>query len=220
MGQRANAGHKIRVLIIEDHKVVAEAMSALLNVTDGMEVVDRVYDTGQIVDKINQHKPDIVICDLEMPGGDPLDSAAEAIRENPGTRLMILTAYPTDAHITRACKIGVHAFMTKHEPADTIIDAIHAVMTGHVIYSDEIRDRMVQSDNGVIRECKVLMLSPRELAIVRLVAQGMTTPQIAEKVFRSPKTVDNQISSAMSKTKSANRVELSRWAIREGLVQA
>ncbi len=79
---------------------------------------------------------------------------------------------------------------------------------------------MLVDEQDSIRESKILMLSPRELTIVRLVAQGMTTAQIAESVFRSPKTVDNQISSAFAKTGCNNRVELSRWAIREGLVQA
>ncbi len=79
---------------------------------------------------------------------------------------------------------------------------------------------MFVSERSTIRETKILRLSPREITIVGLVAQGPTIGQIAEKVFRSPKTVDNQISSAFSKTECSNRVELSLWAIREGLVQA
>jgi len=209
----------IRVLLIDDHKVVAESIGTLLETSDGIEVVGRVFSPDKIISSITGIKPDIVICDLEMPGGDPLDLAAEALRDLPDTKLMVLTAYPTDAHIARAAKAGVRAFLTKHEPAETIVDAIHAVMSGHIIFSDDVRQRIADGTEGFI-ESKVLKLSPRELTIVRLVAQGMTTPQIAEKVFRSPKTVDNQISSAMGKTGSANRVELSRWAIREGLVQA
>lgn len=214
--ERGNA----RVLIIDDHRIVADAISTLLGINEGVEVVGRVYSTEGIGEAIRELTPDVVLCDLEMPDGDPLDSAAEALRDHPDIHLMILTAYPTDAHIARADSLGARAILTKHEPAETIIDAIRAVMSGHVVYSDEIRSRLVTPSNGTIRELKILTLSPRELTIVRLVAQGMTTPQIAEKVFRSPKTVDNQIASAMSKTNSANRVELSRWAIREGLVQA
>ncbi len=209
-----------RVLIIDDHKIVADAIATLLGITGGMEVVGRVYEADHIAEEIRGRRPDVVLCDLEMPDADPLEAASEAIRDLPGAKLMVLTAYPTDVHIARAARLGARAILTKHEPAETIVDAIQAVVTGHIVYSDEVRARLTTDGAGAQVEPKVLTLSPRELTIVRLVAQGMTTPQIAEKVFRSPKTVDNQIASAMSKTNSANRVELSRWAIREGLVQA
>ena len=210
----------LRVLVVDDHKIVAEAICTLLDVSGDMVVVGRVYESGGIVDAVREMRPDIVVCDLEMPGGDPLDACRSALAEFPGLKIVVLTAYPTDAHIARAVALPVSGFITKHEPAETVVDGIRAVATGHEVYSDEVRERMLHGEQDSIRESKILMLSPRELTIVRLVAQGMTTAQIAESVFRSPKTVDNQISSAFSKTGCNNRVELSRWAIREGLVQA
>lgn len=218
--ETASPARQINVLIVDDHRVVADAICTLLEVTDEMRVVDRVYDPNAIVDKMRALQPDVVICDLEMPGGDPLEAAAEGLKFSPNTTLMVLTAFPTDAHIVRATTLGVRGFLTKHEPAETVVDGVRAIMSGHAIYSDEVRERITGLHQGSITEPKILVLSPRELTIVRLVAQGMTTPQIAEMVYRSPKTVDNQISSAMGKTGCANRVELSRWAIREGLIQA
>jgi DNA-binding NarL/FixJ family response regulator len=207
------------VLIVDDHKIVADAIAALLEITDGFQVVGQVNTPAEVLEVVERQQPQVIVTDLEMPGGDPLEKIAQVMREHPKMRVLVLTAYPTDAHIARALKLGVHGFMTKHEPAETVVDGIRAIMAGHAIYSDEVHSRLVSSEQREIKP-EVLQLSPRELTVVRMVAQGMTTPQIAESLFRSPKTVDNQIASAMAKTSSANRVELSRWAIREGLVQA
>ncbi len=213
-------GSPIRILVVDDHKIVADAICTLLEVTSDIEVLGRVYESSQIRQAIIEHRPDIVLCDLEMPGEDPLEACIEGIADSTKTKIVILTAFPTDAHIARAVGVHVAGFMTKHEPAETVVDGIRAIAAGHEVYSDEVRDRMMSDEQNTIRESKILALSPRELTIVRLVAQGLTTGQIAETVFRSPKTVDNQISSAFVKTGCSNRVELSRWAIREGLVQA
>lgn len=214
------AGTPIRVLLIDDHKIVAEALSALLIESGDFRVVGIVNDPADIVKSIAEHKPDVVICDLEMPGGDPLDRALEGISLSNDSKLLVLTAYPTDAHISRAVQMGVCGFLSKHEPAEAVVDGIRAVHSGYAIYSDEVRDRIVTRKSDSQTELKVLTLTPRELSVVRLVAMGMTTSQIAESIHRSPKTIDNQISSALSKTQSSNRVELSRWAIREGLIEA
>lgn len=215
----SNASQPIRVLVIDDHRVVAEALVTLLNASDRIDVVDTVSESSQIVDSIIKFQPHVVVCDLEMPGSDPLERAAVGVSQSPDTKILVLTAYPTDAHIARAIDMGVRGFLTKHEPAEAVVDGIYAIAAGHSIYSDEVKARMVMPE-GTHTEIKLLSLTPRELSVVRLVAQGMTTAQIADQISRSPKTIDNQISSALAKTNSANRVELSRWAIREGLVKA
>jgi DNA-binding NarL/FixJ family response regulator len=210
----------IRVVHIDDHLIVTDALTALLEDAGDISVVAQVNHPSSIVDEIAKHKPDIAICDLEMPGGDPLDRLAQGMSLSPKTRVMVLTAYPTDFHINRAIQIGVHGFLTKNEPLEALVDGVRAIAAGHTIYSTEVRERMSDSRGSSISEPKLLALTPRELSVVRLVALGMTTAQIADSIHRSPKTIDNQISSALAKTNSANRVELSRWAIREGLVRA
>ncbi len=211
---------RIRVVLIDDHQIVSEALGAVLDSTGDIEVVARVSHPDNIVSEIVEHEPDVAICDMEMPGGDPLDRISEALPQLPNTRVIVLTAFPTDMHITRSVQIGLNGFLTKNEPIEAVVDGIRAVHAGHVIYSDEVRERMAPDNHGATHsELKVLTLTPRELSVVRLVALGMTTTQIAESIHRSPKTIDNQISSALTKTRSSNRVELSRWAIREGLVR-
>ena len=212
----AENDQQISVLIVDDHRVVVDAMCNMLGTCDQIEVVDCVYTVDRIAESMRENHPDVVICDLEMPQGDALGAVVDSMVDAPNTRVLVLTAFPTDAHIMRAIEHGVHGFMTKHEPVEAIIDGIHAVHAGYAIYSDEVRSRMVdESEHGL----KVLELTPRELSVVRLVAQGMTTAQIAESIYRSRKTIDNQIASAMLKTGSRNRVELSRWAFREGLAR-
>lgn len=210
----------IRVVHIDDHQIVTDALAALLEDAGDISVVAQVSHPGSIVEEIAKHKPDVVLCDLEMPGGDPLERISEAMTIVPNIRAMVLTAYPTDVHINRSIQIGVSGFLTKNEPLEALVDGVRAIAAGHSIFSSEIRERMGEGRGASLSEPKLLALTPRELSVVRLVALGMTTSQIADSIHRSPKTIDNQISSALSKTKSSNRVELSRWAIREGLVRA
>lgn len=220
MSESGNEHPQVGVLIIDDHRVVAQALSSLISAHEPGMRVEVTSDLSGVPQLVETHRPQIIVCDLEMPGGDPLDTMSEILASHEGVKLLILTAFPTDAHIARAMKLKVDGFMTKHEPAETVLDGIRAILAGHAIYSDEVRDRMTEIRDGSGHGHKVLKLSPRELTVVRLVAQGLTTSQIAEPVHRSPKTIDNQIGSALSKTQSANRVELSRWAIREGLISA
>jgi DNA-binding NarL/FixJ family response regulator len=228
--------HKnIRIVIMDDHKVVADALSLLLEVSPDIHVVARLYDPSTIAQVVAEHKPDLVICDLEMPNADPLESLDAALDTVPGarasTRVLILTAYPTDAHVKRAARMGVAGMLTKHEPAEAVVEGVRAVASGHAIYSDEVRARFVEASKeklqagahlheGGTPELKLIELSPRELHITRLVAQGMTTNEIAAAVYRSPKTIESQIYVALQKTGSRNRVELTRWAIREGIARA
>ena len=210
----------ITILLVDDHKVLADAIKAVLDTSGDIEVVGRVNSPTEVTHTIASLKPDIVLCDLEMPGGDPLEQASLGVEQSPSTKILILTAYPSDAHINRAIRIGVAGMLTKNEPVEAVVDGIRAVHSGHQIFSNDVRERLSLVKDASHAELKVLALTPRELSVVRLVAQGMTTVQIAEVIHRSPKTIDNQISSALAKTKSANRVELSRWAIREGLIKA
>ena len=210
----------IKVLLVDDHKVLADAIKAVLDTSGDIQVIGRINTPNEVTHAITSLQPDVILCDLEMPGGDPLEQAALGIAQSVSTKILILTAYPTDAHINRAMRIGVAGMLTKNEPVEAVVDGIRAVNSGHQIFSTDVRERMELVRDASRTELKVLSLTPRELSVVRMVAQGMTTMQIADAIHRSPKTIDNQISSALAKTKSANRVELSRWAIREGLIKA
>lgn len=218
-GEAGTARSSVRVLIVDDHRVVADALSALIEVTGGIEVSRVVYDASELAEAMRLEQPDVVLSDLEMPGDDPLTNLSDGLAASPDTKVVILTAYPTDANIRRAIALDVAGFLTKHEPAEAILEGLRAVAAGHEVFSDAVRSRFMQSKSPAGRASRVIELSPRELHVVRLVAGGMTTAEIAESVYRSPKTVEKQIGSAMEKTSSGNRVELTRWAIREGLVQ-
>jgi len=135
----------IKIVVVDDHKVVADAIHALLESTPGFSVAARVYDPTKIGIALAAHTPDIVLCDLEMPGGDPLQSAADGVASSsPKTRIVVLTAFPTGAHLQRAIDCGVSGFLTKHESAETVVDGLRAVAAGHAIFSDEVRDRFIE----------------------------------------------------------------------------
>jgi DNA-binding NarL/FixJ family response regulator len=221
--QRTTGEHNresIRVLLIVEKQVLLDAMKVVLENAIGIEVVGTTGNPNEFTHSIIDLKPDVVICDLVMQGGDPIALAEIGIARSPKTQILILTSDPTDLQLGYALRAGVAGILTMNETIQNVEQGIRSVFDGQRVYSEEVRTRF--KDVAVTSQAQIKMrsLTPREINVVRLVAQGMTTVQIADIIHRSPKTIDNQISSALAKTESANRVELSRWAIREGLINA
>ena len=205
---------RVTIGLVDDHRVVLAALEALLEIEPGFEVVFRCSHAAGLIDLVREHRPDVVICDLEMPGPDPLERAAESIGHSPDTRILVLTAHPTDAHVKRAVELGVQGFMSKSSEPEELLDAIRRVAAGERVIApalDELVARMTQAAAGTAT------LSRREVEVVRLAAQGMTANEIAASLHRAPKTIENHLQSAMGKLGMRNRVDLVRWAFREGL---
>ncbi|MFI4870169.1 MAG: response regulator [Phycisphaerales bacterium JB061] len=205
----------IRCAILDDHRVVRDGLTLLLNSEAGIEVVGSCASRDALVEIVRDYEPDILITDLDVPGCDAFDASEDARCEQPELKVIALTAYPTDNNISRAVSCGFAGFLTKSEPAEFIIEAIKNVMKGEHVYSDAVRSRML----GSIAEPKASILTPRELAVIALAAQGCTTKVIGEKLGRSPKTIESHLTNAMRKLDVRSRVDLVRWAIREGVVQ-
>ena len=177
----------IRILVVDDHKIVADAISTLLDTSDDLTVVDRVYSADRVPKAIETHQPDIVLCDLEMPLGDPLEACHEALSVSPSTKIVVLTAFPTDAHVLRAISLHVSGFITKHEPAETVVDGIRAIAAGHEVYSDEVRERMISSEKNKIRETKILRLSPERSPLSALLLKGSQLVRSRRSSFDLPR---------------------------------
>ncbi|QOI99346.1 MAG: response regulator transcription factor [Phycisphaeraceae bacterium] len=212
----------VTVLLADDHSLVRGSLASWLR-NSGISVVSEVGNADAAVTEAIRLKPDVVVLDIDMPGLQCFD-AARAIRARcPGTRVLFLSAFFNDRFIEDALRVEASGYITKGEPPQAVVQAIHAVMSGGVYFSPEVQSRLVIDGGGVrlehARATRSSTLTTREVEVLRYVARGMAKKEIAATMHLSVKTIDNHCTSLMNKLDIHDRVELARFAIREGLAE-
>lgn len=188
----------IRIVIAEDQKMLLGALSALLDLEDDMSVVGSADNGEDAVKLVKNHKPDICIMDIEMPKKTGLDAAEEIKNLDLGCKVVILTTFARSGYFQRAVKAGVKGYMLKDSPSDELADAIRSVMAGRKIYAPELVDDFYSPQNP---------LTERENEVLRLMAEGKSTKEMAESLYLTNGTVRNYISSILEKLEVGNRIE-------------
>jgi DNA-binding NarL/FixJ family response regulator len=209
----------IRCAILDDHHVVREALGLLLDAEPDLEVVGTCDTESDLLELVRLHRPDLVLLDLDLPRCDPFEAGAAARKLHPPLRLVALTAFPTDANIARALKRRFDGFLTKSESSEVVLDAIRQIAEGDSVFSEAVLERCNPASFSGLGEPKMPTLTARELAVVKLAAQGLSSREIAAELSRSHRTIENQLNSAMKRAGVNTRVDMVRWAIREGIVQ-
>lgn len=222
--EEPGAGQAIRLLVVDDHGLVRDSLSSTLDREPGLKVVAVSEDADDAITKVLEHRPDLVLMDIDMPGISCFD-AIQIIRSRaPETKFILVTAYEHDEHIEQALKVKANGFVTKGEGVPALVEAIRNVAAGRVHFSPEVTSRLVIRDNDEIRletppKSRLSMLSPRERELLRILAKGLSLKDAAGILGISYKTADKQKASLMAKLDIHDRVELARYAIREGLVE-
>jgi DNA-binding NarL/FixJ family response regulator len=215
-------GNPIRVLLADDHGMVRGSLGAIINETPGMKLVGEATNADEAVVACLRDPPDVAILDVDMPGA-PFDAARTIIARCPGTSPLFLSAHAHDRYIEAALKSGARAYVCKTDSPETLLHAIRHAAAGRWFFSAAIRDRIVVEEEGVrLREGeggKLSKLTTREIEVLRFVAHGLSKKEIAEKLHLSVKTVENHATNLMNRLEIHDRVELTRMAIREGLVE-
>lgn len=217
----------ISVVCVDDHAFLLEGLKSRLAAEADIEVSETLEDASQLLLAAARHAPCIVLLDIEMPGFDAFDLTESISRHAEGVQVVLLTAYVRDTYIDAAVNAGAWGYLSKRDTPSEIVDAIRRVAAGEAVFSREVIERCghdpSQSRNGredgPRRTSRLAMLTPRETQILRMIGQGMPRNEIARSIHRSPKTVDAHRASIMDKLGLHDRVELARFAIREGLVE-
>jgi DNA-binding NarL/FixJ family response regulator len=213
----------ITILIVDDHALVRMALGDRLEQAPGLTVVGLAEDAGIAIRLAAQHQPDIILMDIDMPGVVCFDAAMEIRVRSPETHIIFLSAFFNDRYIESALAVEAAGYITKSEPPRTVITAIRAVMAGGVYFSPEVRSRIVVDADGAKLSSeprsRASTLTPREVEVLRYVARGLSRKEIAATLDLSLKTVECHCSNLMTKLRIHDRVELARFAIREGLVE-
>ncbi|HYN93820.1 MAG TPA: response regulator transcription factor [Pilimelia sp.] len=198
----------IKVLLAEDMHMLRGALVALLNLEPDIEVVAEVSSGDQVLPAGLEHRPDVAVIDIDLPGRDGLTAAAEIYAELPTCRVLVLTSLSRPGTVRRALDARVHGFMLKDAPAEKLASAVRQVASGRRVIDSEIA--LTAWDN---EGCP---LAPREIEILRLAAAGHNVADIAAELFLSAGTVRNYLTSAVTKLNGRNRVDAIRIAQEAG----
>ena len=212
-----------RILLADDHAVVRRGLRHVLDAEPDLQVVAEVGDGAEAVERALRDDIDLAILDVTMPRLTGLQAAAELSRRRPELRVLILSMHENERYFFEALRAGASGYVLKSVIDRDLIEACRATMRGEpFIYPDAVKalirewlKRGGQNGDEVPRE----LLSPRELEVVKLIAEGHTSKEIAQVLVISEKTVERHRANVLDKLGMRNRVELTRYAIRRGLIE-
>lgn len=215
---------QFKVLLVDDHAMVKDALAERLRSEEMFEVVGTAENAEVAIEKALVSKPDIIVMDIDMPGLIAFDAAKTIQSLLPKIRIMFLSAFTHDRYIEQALRVRARAYVTKGEPLSHVMDALKQVAEGGTYFSKQVRERLVVGGSSVSLKSehttKTSKLSDRELQVLRYVATGMSKKEIANTMHLSVKTIENHCTNMMTKLDIHDRVELARYAIREGVAEA
>ena len=198
----------IRLLLPEDVALLAEAFEVLLSTDPEIEVIGRVSRGDEVRPAASELNPDIILMDIDMPGMTGIEATADLRRAGVSTPVLLLTALPGSGHVHDALAAGANGYLLKSTDALHLLDGIKAVVAKHTVIDPALAAEALRAGPNPLRD--------RELDVLRLVDQGLSTKQIGERLFLSPGTVRNYLSSAITKLGSNSRLEAIRTARQNG----
>jgi DNA-binding NarL/FixJ family response regulator len=205
---------RIRVLLADDHPVVREGLNGMLSADPGTEVVGEAASGAEAVALARTCRPDVVLMDLRMPGGDGVAAIRRITAELPATKVMVLTTYDTDADILRAVEAGASGYLLKDTPRAVLADAIRATARGETVLAPQVARRLVSRVRQPPRES----LTPRETTVLALAARGLTNAEIGRELFISEATVKTHLLRTFTKLGVSGRTAAVTRAIETGLL--
>ncbi len=228
----------VRVLCVDDHVVLVEGLKAQFGIDGQLRCVASLESAEFAIDAVAEHRPDVVVFDIEMPGPDVFEIADRLHHLHPDVRFVFLSAHIRDGFLASAYRVGASGYFAKGDDLEEIVDGLKRVARcaeGTFVMGSKVRARCQQPK---ARGSRLAMpaqrgaaatgapatlldsLTQRELEVLRLIGKGMSRGEIGEELARSPKTVDGHQERILKKLRMETRAELMRFAIREGLAQA
>lgn len=210
----------IRILISDDHAVVREGLRALIEAEDDMELIGEAIDGLQAVEKTKALKPDVILMDLVMPRMEGAEAIQQIRDYDPKARILILSSFTEDKKVIAAVKAGAMGFVLKDSGPQDLLQAIRDVFNGESPF-DPVISRTLLQEFQKPEEVSTIKnnLTDREIEIIKLLAQGLTTTKIAEQLIISERTVGTHIGNILTKLNLENRIQAVLLAIQEGVVE-
>ncbi len=210
----------MRILVADDHGIVRSGIRMLIDRQDGMRVVAEAEDGVAAVEMTLSERPDVAVLDVSMPRMTGLQAAREIKAQSPRTVVLLLSMHDDERYSFEALKAGAAGFVLKRAADTDLIDAIRAAMRGEAFVSPANQSEVLREWAAGGLDQPHEELTPRELEVVKLIAEAHTNRQIADVLHVSEKTVESHRANLLQKLGMRDRVELVRYAIRRGLVEA
>ncbi|HEX9431718.1 MAG TPA: response regulator transcription factor [Burkholderiales bacterium] len=208
----------IRILIADDHGVVAEGLKHLIEAQQDMQVVATVGDGREAVRVAKETQPDVVLMDLSMPELNGADATRAVLEHDPKCRVIVLSMYAEREYVRRALKAGAAGYVVKRSAAKEVVDAIRAVHAGQRYLSPRVADVVIDDYAGDGKGDLLEKLSTREREVLQLLAEGRTGAEIATRLALSQKTVETYRARLVEKLGIRDVAGLVKFAIQRGLV--
>ena len=212
-----------RVLIVDDHPLVRDGLRLLIDGQSDMEVVGEAVDGPTALDTTDRVLPDVIIMDVEMPGGSGIDVLGDVLAAHPNIKVLMLSAFPDPGYVTKSVRAGASGYLIKGDAPSEIVKAIRAAVNGHTFMCPEATSVLVSALKDSLAGQKPRqrpLMSGREREVLILVAEGLRTKEIAARLNIGVKSVDTYRARLMKKLECGSTAELVRYAIREGLTSA
>jgi len=209
----------IRVMIVDDHPVVREGLSAMLDRHEGMKVVAEAADGAAAIQKAAESNPDVILMDLRMPVMDGVEAMRRISERKPSVRFIVLTTYDNDEYIFKGIEAGARAYLLKDSPREELFRAIRAVHRGESLIQPSVASKVLDRFATLSRQAQAPeLLSERELGVLRLMATGAANKVIAAELCISESTVKTHIQSIFQKLGVNDRTEAVTHALQRGII--
>jgi len=213
-------GDPISIIIVDDHEVVRNGIRSYLETLPTFHVVGEAASGQEAIALVSEHIPDIVLKNLIMPGMDGIETTRQIKKISPRTQVVVLTSYHEDVHIFPALKAGATAYILKDMKMEKLVEALHRAIQGEVTLHPRVASRVLLNLRGDDNEDPRLFtdLTERELDVLKLIANGLSNNQIAEKLIISENTVKGHVSNILSKLHLMDRTQVAVYAWQKGIV--
>jgi len=211
----------VRILLADDHSLVRASLRSLLTDNPGIEVVAEASDGRQALELVGQHRPDLVLMDISMPGLNGLEATRQIVKAHPNVRVIVLSMHASDQHVLRALRAGASGYVLKGSLPRELELAIESVARGEIFLSPAISRHVIEvylSQTAGKGDDALQHLTTRQREILQLIAEGKSSKQIAQLLKASVKTIESHRASLMERLDIHDVAGLVRYAIRLGLV--
>jgi DNA-binding NarL/FixJ family response regulator len=202
----------IRILVVDDHPVVRQGVAGLVGGDPNMRVVGEASNGREAIQQFRVHHPDVVLMDLQMPEMNGLDALMAIRDEAPEARIIVLTTYAGDAQVLRAIKAGARGYLLKSALHRELLETIRAVHAGKKSLSAEVSYELAEHATDDV-------LTPAEIRVLRLIAEGNANKEIAEQLSVSEETVKGQVRNILSKLGAKDRTHAAMIGLKRGIIE-
>jgi two-component system, NarL family, response regulator NreC len=209
----------IRVLVVDDHAVVRSGLRRVLDAEDDIETVGEAANADRAIFEAMEHKPDVVLMDVTMPGQSGVDALPSLLQSVPSTRVLMLSMHDDPAYVRAAFEAGASGYVLKEAADSDVVAAVRSVAAGDRYVHPALGAKLVAAEAEERRRAEADPLSDREREVLRLLALGHTNQEIAGMLYISVRTAETHRAHIMQKLRLSSRAELVRYALDSGLIE-